>query len=67
MTGVDKMNLFRIPASKWISETIQKMVAMNAEDVSSWTKYWLDTYYELGGISTNNSGKNWRRVAASPA
>ena len=48
--------LFKIPVTQWVRQTIQKMELCGKQDIGSWSKYWLEIYRELGGVS-DESGK----------
>ena len=49
--------LFYIPLTRWVRGTIEKMNNAGKRDVHSWSIYWLETYYELGGQSEESGSK----------
>lgn len=56
--------LFYIPLTRWIRGTIEKMNRFGKRDVQSWSNYWLETYYELGGQSDKSGSKDCPLYAA---
>jgi len=60
MAGV----LFGIPLTRWIRETVDKMNRAGRRDIHSWSVYWLETYYELGGQSEASGSKGCPMHAA---
>jgi hypothetical protein len=53
MTGV----LFKIPVTLWVTRTIEKMNKAGTIDIQSWSRFWLETYQELGGKSIDSGRK----------
>jgi hypothetical protein len=56
--------LFKIPLTKWIRETIDKMINNGKSDIQSWSYYWFETYKELGGRSKESGTKGCPQHAA---
>ena len=56
--------LFYIPLTKWVRGTINKMNNAGKRDYPSWSKYWLETYFELGGQSEESGTKECPQHAA---
>ena len=56
--------LFKIPLTRWIRGTIEKMNGFGKRDIQSWSHYWLETYKELGGQSDESGSKGCPQHAA---
>jgi hypothetical protein len=56
--------LFKIPLTRWIRGTIDKMKGFGKSDTQSWSHYWLETYKELGGQSVESGSKGCPQHAA---
>jgi len=56
--------LFKIPLTKWIRGTIDKMNKYGKNDLQSWSYYWFETYKELGGQSKESGTKGCPQHAA---
>lgn len=56
--------LNNIPVVSWISETIDKMNQLGANDLRIWNQKWLESYFELGGHSKNSGSKDCPKHAA---
>ena len=56
--------LYKLSLSRWIRGTIDKMNRSNKRDIQSWSKFWLETYKELGGRSDKCGKKGCPQHAA---
>lgn len=56
--------LFNIPLVHWVKQTIEKMNAAGKDDFETWSKYWLQTYKDLGGKSDNSGSKECPKHSA---
>ena len=54
-----------MPLTKWVQGTIAKMTAARTTQLKDWSRYWIQTYMELGGTScehlTTNPGSGDKR------
>ena len=56
--------LFNIPLVHWVQRTIEQMNATGKDDFQTWSKYWFQTYKDLGGISDESGSKKCPQHAA---
>lgn len=49
---------------RWVQRTIEKMQAVGADDKQMWDRFWLETYFELGGKSRATGSKGCPKAAA---
>lgn len=56
--------LFRIPITPWVMQTIQKMNARGNQDIKYWSTYWYKSCTELGGKNKNSGSKECPKHAA---
>ena len=56
--------LFKIPLTRWVSGTIDKMNRYGYDDFQDWCQAWFQTYKELGGISDETGKKQCPKHAA---
>ena len=59
-----EMVLCKIPVSNWVGGAVEKMRRDDTESVSNWNRYWLETYFDLGGTSKESSRKGCPKAAA---
>lgn len=53
-----------VPLPLWVSKTAAKMEASRVTDDASWSRYWVDTYFSLGGRSDSTGRKCCPKKAA---
>lgn len=58
--------LFKVQLVPWVRATIQKMNAERKSDFASWSEFWLETYFELGGTKKSSGSKQCPQHAAYP-
>jgi len=56
--------LFNVPLVRWVKQTIEQMNVAGKDDFETWSKYWFQTYKDLGGISDNSGSKECPKHAA---
>ena len=56
--------LFKVPLTRWIRKTIDKMNISRKRDIKSWSVYWFETYKSLGGQSDESGNKGCPQHAA---
>lgn len=56
--------LFKIPLTRWVLGTIDKMNTFGNDDFQSWSQAWLQMYKELGGKSDETGSKQCPKHAA---
>src|SRR5947199_5856859 len=55
--------LNKVPASRWVRDTVARMERAGATDVHDWTRFWDQSYIALGGRSKSGA-KGCPRTAA---
>lgn len=55
---------YKIPLVPWVRRTIAKMNAIAKDDSKTWSRFWLQTYSELGGKKKNSGSKPCPKLAA---
>ncbi|MBN2488270.1 MAG: hypothetical protein JXA98_04515 [Methanosarcinaceae archaeon] len=61
---MDYLKLYQVPVKDWVLKTTEKMKKNSKQDVSSWNKYWEETYFELDGKKASIACKGCPRKAA---
>ena len=56
--------LFKIPFTRWVLGTVDKMTKYGYDDFQDWSQAWLQTYKELGGTSVETGKKQCPKHAA---
>lgn len=56
--------LFKIPLTRWIRKTIERMDVAGKDDIKTWSISWFKTYTELGGTSGSSGSKGCPKHAA---
>lgn len=56
--------LFKIPLTRWVLGTVDKMTKYGYDDFQDWSQAWLQTYKELGGKSNETGKKQCPKHAA---
>jgi hypothetical protein len=53
-----------IPVTPWVVGTVTRMRQAGATDSANWGRFWLQTYLELGGRSTESGKKSCPKSGA---
>ena len=56
--------LNRIPITRWVNGTVEKILGTGTHDAVTWNKCWYETYTQLGGTSKTSGTKPCPRAAA---